>query len=169
MILINILGNWLLVFSPEDVKKKLNWVWIHSSQPDDDKSSPEMSKYFSLSVHLPISVICKLPGNCDEWFQPNYMFLSTVDMLTLFFTLQLYVSVLVHRAYGVIRFRHRKHSVSFRKKSCFVLKYLLWSPKTQVETVLRSAWLQLFEDNMVRCLWCIPVWTYQWFAAGVNS
>lgn len=126
-----------------------------------------------------------MPGNCEEylmwlfsllvWFQPkrqnrywHHTFLTIVDKLTLFFTLQLYVLALVHRACGLVRFRHRKHSVSFRKRSCFVFKYLLWSPKTQVETALRSASLYLFENvNMVRGLWCIPMWTYQWFASIV--
>ena len=34
---------------------------------------------------------------------------------------------------AVIRFRHKKHLVRIKKRSCFGLKYLFWSPQSRLE------------------------------------
>lgn len=126
-----------------------------------------------------------MPGNCEEylmwlfsllvWFQPkrqnrywHHTFLTIVDKLTLFFTLQLHVLALVHRACGLVRFRHRKHSVSFRKDHVLSLNTCFGHQKHK----WKLSWDQprcTFSKNvnMVRGLWCIPMWTYQWFASIV--
>lgn len=55
--------------------------------------------------------------------------------------LKIYVSLgsICLCVYGVVWFRYKKHLVWVRK-TCFCLKYLLWSPQTNVKNVETQPW-----------------------------
>lgn len=66
----------------------------------------------------------------------------TTDMLKLFFlhffTLNCQIYIVTSCAHGLVSFRHKNHLVSVRKTSGFLLKYLVLSPQTQLESVPTS-------------------------------
>ena len=48
-----------------------------------------------------------------------------------------------HCAHGLLRLRHKSHLVRLRKASWLGLKYLLWLPRSQMETVwflMKNSW-----------------------------
>ena len=56
-------------------------------------------------------------------------------------------------ACGIVRFRHRKHWLGSRKKSCFGLKYMLWLKLTQLEmswclVLSPRTWLVMIQSNV---------------------
>ena len=107
------------------------------------KKEKEMELFYSWTILEPtIKLTFKTFGVRDgidnSWVSPqmwamhisaNHRYVETLHFLGFFLTFLLWNPC----AFALVRLRSKNHLVRFSKRSCFGLKYLVWSPQKHLE------------------------------------